>query len=499
MLTLSRKSATLEVAALELLSAACVDKACREAIDRYCSPWLRDMSDEAEGKHKALSSLVLAKINATSSEEVTSKLADLVLVNEVNKDQAIEGLAYTTLQPKVKEDIAANANLLKRLIAALTDRPSAAFGCLTIFSNLTTYRPPQTAEQKKMAQLKAYANQQKQVADDPLDNDSFVTSRAKKLLDADIVPALVASCKQTSSPTNIAMVVKTLLSLAREQKNRPKMVSQGSVKLLLQIRERIGKTDKSSAEASTIDRNASHALARLLISVNPEHVFSAGSLPASTAVSSLIPLLTYDTDAEQRDLLPTFEALLALTNLASMEDATARDILLRPSAAFERLEDLLFSSNTLVQRASVELVCNLMASPTGVARYADGSKDAKRRLHVLLALTDADDLATRRAAGGALAMLTEWDSAVSAVLDHVKGVELVIGMCSEEEEEEGKSDEMKHRGFATVLNLVSAPGQIGERGIKAVKEYEEELKKALRPTRNQDVLALGVEVLKRLK
>ena len=487
----SRKSATLEVAALELLSAACVDKACREAIDRYCSPWLRDLSDEAEGKHKALSSLVLAKINATSSEEVTSKLADLVLVNEVNKDQAIEGLAYTTLQPKVKEDIASNANLLKRLIAALTDRPSAAFGCLTIFSNLTTYRPPQTAEQKKMAQLKAYANQQKPAENDPLDNDSFVTSRCKKLLDADIVPALVSSCKQTSSPTNIAMVVKTLLSLAKEQKHRTKMVTQGSVKLLLQIRERIGKTDKSSAEASTIDRNASHALARLLISVNPEHVFSS-ALPVSTAVSSLIPLLTYDTDAEQRDLLPTFEALLALTNLASMEEPAARDLLLR-SSAFDRLEDLLFSSNTLVQRASVELVCNLMASPAGVAKYADGSKDANRRLHVLLALTDAEDLATRRAAGGALAMLTEWDSAVSAVLDHAKGVELVVGMCEEE------SDEMKHRGFACVLNLVSAPAAIGKRGTKAVKEYAEDLKEALRKTKSKDVLGLGVEVLKNLQ
>ncbi|KAI5362655.1 putative armadillo-like helical, UNC-45/Cro1/She4, central domain-containing protein [Septoria linicola] len=490
-----RKSATLEVAALELLSAACVDKACREAIDRYCSPWLRNLSDEAEGKHKALASLVLAKINASSSEEVTSRLADLVLVNEVNKDQAIEGLAYTTLQPKVKEDIAGNANLLKRLVLALTDRPSAAFGCLTIFSNLTTYRPPKTAEQKKMEQLKAYANQQKHAAEDPLDNDGFVTARAKKLLDADIVPALVANCKQTSSPTNIAMVVKTLLAIAKEQKHRTKMVSQGAVKLLLQIRERIAKTDKSTAEASIIDRNASHALARLLISVNPAHVFSAALL-ASTAVSSLIPLLTYDTDAEQRDLLPAFEALLALTNLASMEDPVARDVLVR-SAAFDKLEDLLFSSNVLVQRASVELVCNLMASPSGVAKYADGSQDAKRRLHVLLALSDADDLATRRAAGGALAMLTEWDSAVTAVLDHKKGVELLVGMCEDE------SDEMKHRGFACVNNLVSAPADVGERAVKVLKDeadgHLDAMKDALRKTKNQDVLALGVEVLKQLQ
>lgn len=470
-----------------------MDKNCREAIDRYCSPWLRGLVEEREGTHKALSALVLAKINSASQDEVTKKLADLVLVNETNKDQAIEGLAYTTLQPKVKEDVASNQALLKRLVAALTDRPSAAFGCLTIFSNLTTYRPTKTAEQKKIEQLKAYANQSKPEADDPLDNDSYVTSRAKKLLDADVVPALVASCKQTSSPSNIAMVVRTLLSLSREQKHRSKMVQQGAVKLLLQIRERIAKTDKSTPEASLIERNASHALARLLISVNPAHVFTA-TLPISSAVSALLPLLTYDTDSEQRDLLPTFESLLALTNLASLEDATARDLLIRTS--FDRLEDLLFSTNTLVQRASVELVCNLMASPSGIAKLADGSKDATRRLHILLALTDVEDLATRRAAGGALAMLTEWDSAVEAILNKEdgKGVLRLVGMCEDE------SDEMRHRGFVCVGNLVNAPGEVGERGVKALKDEGavEVLKEALRKSKSQDVLGVGVQVLKNL-
>lgn len=492
MLTYHRKSRTLETSALELLSAACVDKNCREAIERYCSNWLRDLSEERDGTHKALSALVLAKINATSQDEVTEKLADLVLVNESNKDQAIEGLAYTTLQPKVKEDICGNANLIKRLVIALEERPTATFGCLTIFTNLTKYRATRTEEQKKMAQLKAYANSQKPEPDDPLDNDSFVTARAKKLLDADVVPALVSCCKQTSSPTNVAMVVQTLLSLSREQKHRTKMVQQGAIKLLLQIRERIAKTDKSTGEASIIERHASHAIARLLISVNPAHVFSA-TFPASSAVSSLIPLLTHDQDSEQRDLLPTFESLLALTNVASMEDPTARDLIIR--SAFERLEDLLFSSNTLVQRASVELVCNLMASPTGVAKFADGSKDAKRRLHILLALADVQDLATRRAAGGALAMLTEWDSAVAAVLDKDRGVEMLLTMCEDE------SDEMRHRGMACLANVVNAPGEVGVRGVKTVKESNagEVVKEALRKTKNQEVLGLGVAVLKKLQ
>lgn len=59
----SRRSHRLEQCALELLSAACVDKACREAISKHCTSWLRDIaetSDEAE--MAALAALVLAKM-----------------------------------------------------------------------------------------------------------------------------------------------------------------------------------------------------------------------------------------------------------------------------------------------------------------------------------------------------------------------------------------------------------------------------------------------------
>ena len=104
MLTATRKSNTLEQAALDLLSAACINKACREAIDRYCSPWLQALSDAREGNHKALASLVLAKVRSDSADnDMTAKLSALVLDEPDASDQAIEGLAYTSLQPKVKE------------------------------------------------------------------------------------------------------------------------------------------------------------------------------------------------------------------------------------------------------------------------------------------------------------------------------------------------------------------------------------------------------------
>lgn len=492
-LTFSRKSNTLEQAALELLSAACVNKACREAISRYCSHWLRALAEDREGTHKALAALVLAKVTTESSDsDITEKLSALVLNQPEASDQAIEGLAYTSLQPKVKEEIASNQALLKQLIVALEDRSSVAFGCLTTFANLTIYRPVQSQEQQKMADLKAYANSSKPEERDVLDDDQYVTSRCKKLLDAKLVPALVAACKHTPSPATVALVVGILLCLAKEQKHRAAMAQQGAVKLLLQIRDRIAKTDKSSQDASTVERTASHALARLLISINPTHAFTA-AIPATSAVSSLIPLLDLDQASEERNLLPTFEALLALTNLASMEDEAPRNLILR--AAWPALENhLLLSSNTMVQRASVELVCNLMASPAGVAKFADGSKQASSRMHILLALADVEDFATRRAAGGALAMLTEWDAAVAAVLEKERGVKILLAMCKDE------SEEIVHRGLVCVLNLVSAPGGVGTEGLKKIKDEggPEIVKEGLRKSKNAEVLGVGVEVLKKL-
>lgn len=497
-MTSCRKSHTLETAALELLSAACVDKSCREAIDRYCSHWLKALTEEREGNHKALAALVLAKNSSESPDDITATLEQLVLSGDPETDQAIEGLAYTSLQAKIKEEIAGNNKLLKRLVKVLYNRPAIAFGCLTVFSNLTTYRPSLSAEQRKMSELKAYANSSRPAPEDPLDDDAHVTARCRKVLDADVIPSIVAYCKQTTSPTNVALIVRILLALARDQKHRGKMAQQGSVKLLLQIVERISTTDKSTAEAAAIERDASHALARILISLDPSHTFSS-SLPASSAVSAIAPLLSQDQDSEQRNLLPTFEALLALTNLASMEENSIRDLQVR--LVWQDLEDhLLLSSNVLVQRASVELVCNLMASPNCVAKFVgDGSKREGTRMQILLALTDVEDLATRRAAGGALAMLTEWDAAVTAIIEQKSengpgGIKALLRMCTDDNEE------MKHRGFVCLANIIKAPGEVGNKGIESIKKADGVgvLQEALKGTKNREIMEIGVDCLKKL-
>lgn len=318
------------------------------------------------------------------------------------------------------------------------------------------------------------------------------------VLEADVVPALGECCRHASSPNILALITGILLALAREQKHRSKMAQQGAVKILLQIHELTSRLRDNDAEAASIRTTSAHALARLLISLNPDHTFSSG-LPASNAVSALAPLLTLNSDEEQRDLLPIFEALLALTNLASMDDENVRDLEIR--LVWTPLEDqLLLSPNTLVQRASVELICNLMNSPSCAAKFVgDGSKREATRVQILLALTDATDMATRRAAGGALAMLTEWDAAVTAILDQDKdtgpnGVKALLRMCTDE------SDEVSHRGIACLGNVVNAPGDVGRRGVEAVKQHngKDMLTTAMKKSKDREFMRIGVEVMKKL-
>ncbi|KAL1634944.1 SWI5-dependent HO expression protein 4 [Neofusicoccum ribis] len=513
---ITRGSQRLEEAALELLSAACIDKHCREAINKHCKDWLEDLSRTSSNKQRAnKAALILVKTHDTPvgddsamtsasedehQDELVSRFKKVVLDSDNTiKQESVEGLAYSSLKPRVKEELARDKTLLRELVKVMSGKgvpKPLIFGGITIFSNLTTYRPVRTDEQKRISQLKAYANTKKPAPEDPLDNDTHVTIRCSRVLQAGVVPLLIMECKR-SSPSVLSQVLQIFLNLSKEQKHRGTMAQQGAIKALIHVTESVSKTaiHTQSSYCQGNARIAAHALARILISVNPNHVFAASSaLPITSAIRPLVQLLEDDPNTEQRDLLPVFESLLALTNLASTDDDARESII---KQAWTRVEDLLLANNPLVQRAAVELVCNLMAAPRGVLLFADGSPQASQRLHVLLALADVEDLATRRAAGGALAMLTECsDAVVDAVASRDRGVEILLALASDP-----GSEELRHRGVVCIKNLVLAEGAVGEKARKKVLEEggPEVLRDVLKGEGNTVILSEGVAALKALQ
>ena len=508
----------VEQAALDMLSAACIDGGCREAIGKHCTSWLQGVLKAGKDQRSGQAAVILTKIHSAtittvsdkSSEEekdsqyvseLVPRLRDMLIDGgDTAKQNSIEGLAYASMEPKVKEKLIKDKKFLRQLLDLPQKEPvntTTAFGSLTLIDNLARYRPNLSEEQKRISQLKAYANASKTPPQpDSLDDDAYVTDRCKALLEAGAVPFLVALNKNTlpkqQSRTTLGLIANILLSLSKPSSSRGIIAQQGGVPLLLEIY-------KHNSEARTdipTPQIAAHALARILISVNPALVFGNSGSPSS--ISALPPLLSLlrlpdpNTTDTPRDLLPTFEGLLALTNLVSGPSPKLSEELIRSS--FATVEDLLLSNNTAIQRAATELTCNLMTCPAGIEKFADGSKPAKRRLHVLLALADVDDVATRRAAGGALAMVTEFEGAVEGVLDRERGMEILLGLCGDEDEG------CVHRGVVCVRNVVLMGGELGKKGGEVVKGLDgvDILKEVLRKSNNQAVLEVGVEVSKAL-
>ncbi|KAJ5086535.1 hypothetical protein NUU61_007842 [Penicillium alfredii] len=520
MVSRDAKTKKVQVPVLELLNAACINRPCREAISKKFSDWLSHMLTNGSDEASELAAVVLAKIRASEIEpssgngkvqEENSEVPELVqrfkgLMSEnkgENTPHAIEGLAYSSVKPAVKEQLAEDPAFLREFIIALqqyTRDSSVLYGGLMVIVNLTQFLPNLSEEQKKMSQLKDYADistGKARAAPDIRNDDEAVLQRCGAIINAGIM-SLLAECGRLALPSVHDLAAKILLALAKNQKSRGTLAQQGAVKLLLSLT--VPKQGTPLPALSETTQNASHALARILISVDPSNVFPSSGFPqVTTAVRPLLSLLsspeTASFSADQpRDLLPVFESLLALTNLASYpHDDSAPELIVREG--WDAVEDLLLSSNVRVQRAACELVCNLMTCESGVIKFADGSKRAAQRLHILLALADADDFATRRAAGGALAMLTEFDAAMAAVLDRPRGVELLLGLCQEDD------DALLHRGVVCVRNLTCmASGDIGVRAKAAVRAAEgvDILTACLKKTSNPAVLQVGVEALKPL-
>ncbi|KAL5615416.1 hypothetical protein BROUX41_005463 [Berkeleyomyces rouxiae] len=527
------KSRKVETACLEMLNAACMNSLCREAVQKYCVEWLDEIVDQdLEGnlKPKAtepqfdqqegsismrrhsqqvqkLAAVILAKLQAIATppsndpekrvttatisiEDLSTMFTGMLVENDRDKShsQAIEGLAYASLRPQVKESLSRDPNFLKNLIKELENAPPRSpltYGALSILVNLTRFRPILSDEEQKMNQLKAYANAAgKLAAPNPLDDDSHVEERCKRVFEAGIVPVLVTHSKN-GSPASLLLVANIINSIASNKTTRGNLAQQGAVRLLLGIWAALPESQEVGKYM------ASHALAWILISTNPAMVFGGNSnISQHMAIPPLLTLLTPDESSGRRNLLPTFEGLMALTNLASMNDTDTQKVIIRSS--WGKIEDLMLANNPMICKATVELVCNLVQGPDGIALYADGTPQANNRLHIMLALADAEDEGIRSAAGGALASISNFDGVIDGILSREKGLRTIIGMCDEENED------LRHRAAVIMYNMLSADSAAGERARKRVQESNgvQVLMACAKTSRRPEVIEVIVGALK---
>lgn len=585
----------LQSAFAELLSQVASTKQGRDVVKR-AEDWLRGALHYGDSGLGALCAAALSKIGPGEPEPGADVDTSAVKAGEMGLAKkmmdhitaatgppsallpTLEGLSILTTKPHVKHLVASSTLFLKALfkLSPVPDaRPSSlpvtprgsieidekifepveaslCYGICTILVNITTRKPILSAEDEQIAKLRAMAISGKKgakVEEDPFDSDEAVEERVAHVVQAGIMPALRGLVRAESTLVKEALG-RLCLNLVYDKVHRPVFVRDGGFRVLSQVVRDLmtpksptgAKKTAEQKEEGTLDYlPACQALAKLVITTPPHLLFPPPHLTTSlNALSPLYHLLVHPSST----LLQTFEALMALTNLASVDpsianrivDATAtppvHDAMWRGAGrddtvkVISRVEELLLDSNPLVRRAATELVCNLVNCSAGHVYFA-GESDVeisarvKSRLNVLLVLTSVDDTPTRLAAGGALAILSETPSAAAALFS-IKDEPArtvwtrVLGLFEPDVpglDEDGEeipvissappTPELVHRGVIILLNLLeyAEKGNVRDRQIARAREagVETKLLEAIRREKAREILEPAVEALKLFK
>lgn len=537
------QSKDISLSVSQLLGQAAGHKTARAALSQQCIEWLEAKSRQTEDSAtRAASAVALVKLsrgaeadasllgNASKSHSVTSDdtlvklMKDLVVSGDrpdsSSLSDAIEGLAYLSMDPKIKEQLSLDAAFLTRLFnlvprrkpSAQTDTPdtgvSPIYGAVLIISNICAYRPRLSQEEAQMAKLRrmAKANGKGQAEEDPeisqFEDDEHAQERCRRLMKAGVADTLSAAVKATDSRAVRLLIGKALLYLIEDKDNRGKILQAGGAKALRTIIDGVLPSSSTSPTPNTIppldpsEVEPIQALAKLAITASPVQVFGPNPGALYDAIRPFVLMLVHPSS----NLLQQFEAIMALTNLSSADPA-AGDRIAKAEGLLNKVELLMFENHTLIRRAATELICNLVAASDDVFNRYGGqrSSSAKSKLQVLVALCDVDDLPTRSAASGALASLTGSPEACQSLLELQQERHRVLPILAQlvdptivpppEESAKEVVEEIRsptqgdpglvHRGLVCIRNFFAGVEDVAARKELAVEAQQLGLVKAL--------------------
>lgn len=323
------------------------------------------------------------------AEGSTVKLAEACrkfLVNPAKDNDirkwAAEGLSYLTLDADVKEKLVEDKPAILALIElAKTGDQSCLYGVVTTMVNLCNAYEKQEV-MPEMLELAKFAKHHIPEQHE-LDDQDFVNKRITVLTKAGVTTGLVALAK-TESHNSRELISRVFNAICSLPELRGIVVQQGGTKVLLPMALEGTHNGK---------KQAAQALARIGITINPEVAFPGQR--NLEVVRPLIALLHPDCSA-----LENFEALMALCNLAGMNETTRNRIL--KEGGLSKIEHYLYEDHLMLMRAATQCICNLVQSEEVVKSY-EGKNDKTKFLYLLCQEEDVD---TVLAAAGALCILT---------------------------------------------------------------------------------------------
>ncbi|EKM61601.1 uncharacterized protein PHACADRAFT_248291 [Phanerochaete carnosa HHB-10118-sp] len=513
-------------ATAQLVAQAAGHKACRALIPQRYVEWLESKTKRSQDQVlRAAAAVALVKLSQGASADAAAATgADKPLVANVDEDlvsmmkglvvssdastsmnDSVEGLAYMSIDPAIKEQLSKDTQFLQKLFTIVPRRKaqvsqasdegitSPVYGVIAIIANICAYRPKLSEEEAQIAKLRRMACSTRKDGEseaDTLEDDEHARARGKRLLQAGALDVLTAAVRISDSRATRLAAGKALLSLVEDQENRGKVLQAGGAKALISIIQGLlpptmkkGEKEDQTPSLDRTDLECIQALAKLAITASPIQVFGPNEGALYDAIRPFAILLVHSNST----LLQRFEAIMALTNLASQSSEVATRIA-DASGLLNKVELLMLEDHTLIRRAATELVCNLIAGSEEVFnKYGGDEKLASRsKLHVLVALCDVDNTPTRLAASGAIAMLTSAPHACQLLLELEREKHRVLPILGqlidpsihvphdgdddepEESEQSAPDPRLVHRGAASIRNWftgvdMAARKELGER------------------------------------
>ncbi|CAK5264269.1 unnamed protein product [Mycena citricolor] len=498
-----KPSRELALLVAHLLSQACGIKRCRALITAPTVEWLEEQSRNSDDPSlRAAVSVSLVKLSrgrisdaaasgVTETQEQPQdedQLADVMKSLVINSDDkssisdAVEGLAYLSVDPTVKDALSRDPVFLKHFFSLIPHRKAQnlpvepnttlLYGVLLTIANICAYRPRLTEEQAQIAKLKRMANTAKKPsettdASSSLDDDDIVKDRISRLVSAGVLEVFAGAVPGTDSIGIRSAAGKALLSIVEDRENRGKVLQNGGAKLLgIIIKKALDPSPADSkVKLEVVDLEPIQALAKLAITSSPVQVFGPNDGAIYDAIRPFSLMLQHPSST----LLQKFEALMALTNLSSHSAETSSRIA-TAEGLLNAVELLLLEEHPLVRRASMELICNLISGSDVVYERYGGSENntsTRAKLQIVLAMSDVEDLNTRLAASGALATITDSPSACAGLVDlqlERHRMLLILAQlvdptaCPENDDDGERSMDtapgLVHRGIVCVRNIM---------------------------------------------
>ena len=440
----------------EVLALAASDKTRCHGIIQEGLPVLKELYNATDDRVKVRALVGLCKLGSvgggnvnaqTFAEGSTVKLEKVCrkfLVNtkkgDILRKWAAEGLAFLTLDAAVKEAFIEDKPALLALLGLTkTSDHSLQFGIATILVNLSnSYDKPE--KNVELEELGRYAGENIP-KDHECDGEEYVKKRVNILLEMKVVPALI-DLGANDSKTVHEHISRVLLALTNEVSHRGVIIQQGGTKLLLILSH--ANTDKGKLIAA-------QSLAKIGITNDPRLAF-----PGQRCLEVVRPLISL-LSAEQG--LMQFEGLMAITNLASMNDDVRRRILKEGGVSL--MESLMFEEHELIRRAATEALCNMIGLEEVAKRFHRSDDIERVKLWTLFSGEEDERLAI--AASGGLSLLSRDPKVCEQIIAVKTGMEILKELVT------SGSEDLQFRGLYIVANIVESSSEA------AAKVMESEL------------------------